>query len=58
MRERGTLVAPRLWVEEGVGRGNLNEREKPTVLCLRWRRDDSDPGPTLGVEVGRTEKKS
>ena len=27
-REQGTLVAPRLWADEGVGRANLNEHEK------------------------------
>ena len=57
MREQGTLVAPRPWAEEGVGRASLNEHEKPTVLRLRWRRDYPDPGPTLSGGVGRTEKK-
>ena len=33
--EQGTLVAPRLWVEESVGRANLNEHENPIILCLR-----------------------
>ena len=42
MRELDTLVVPRLWAEEGDGRGNLNEHEKPTVLRLRWRRDWPD----------------
>ena len=35
MREQGTLVAPRLWAEEGVGRANMNKHEKPTVLRLK-----------------------
>ena len=34
-REQGTLVAPRLWAEEGVGRAKLNNDEKATVLRLR-----------------------
>ena len=42
MREQGTLVAPRRWAEEGIGRANLNEHEKPTVLRLRCRRDHPD----------------
>ena len=33
-REQGTLVAPRLWAEEGVGRAKLNN-EKATALRLR-----------------------
>ena len=57
MREQGSLVAPRLRVEEGVGRAELNKHENPTVLRLRWRRDYPDLGPTLGGGVGRTEKK-
>ena len=28
MCEQGTLVAPRLWAEEGVGRANLSKHEK------------------------------
>ena len=55
MREQGTLVAPRLWADEGGGRANSNEHEKPTGLRLRWRRDYPDPGPTLSGGVGRTE---
>ena len=55
MREQGTLVAPRLWAEEGVERANLNEHETPTVLRPKWRRNYSDPGPTLSEGVGRTE---
>ena len=38
MREQSTLVAPRLWAEEGVGRAKLNNDEKATALRLRWRR--------------------
>ena len=34
-REQGTLVAPRLWAEEGVGRAKLNNDEKVTALHLR-----------------------
>ena len=34
-REQGTLVAPRLWAEEGVDRAKLNNDEKATVLRLR-----------------------
>ena len=34
-REQGTLVAPRLWAEEGVGRAKLNNDEKATALRLR-----------------------
>ena len=34
-REQGTLIAPRLWAEEGVGRANLNNDEKATALSLR-----------------------
>ena len=48
MREQGALVAPRSWAEEGVGRANLNEHEKPTVLRLKWRREHPDPGPAQG----------
>ena len=37
-REQSTLVAPRLWAEEGVGRAKFNNDEKATVLRLRqWR---------------------
>ena len=35
MREQGTLVAPQLWAEEGVGWTKLNEHEKSAVLRLR-----------------------
>ena len=35
MREQGTLVAPGLWAEEGVGREKLNKHEKRAVLRLR-----------------------
>ena len=31
----GTLVAPRLWAEEGIGRAKLNNDEKATALRLR-----------------------
>ena len=48
MREQGTLVAPRLWAEEGVGRANMNKHEKPAVPHLRQRRDPPDPSPPLG----------
>ena len=34
-RQQGTLVAPRLWAEEGVGRAKLNNDEKETALRLR-----------------------
>ena len=34
-REQGTLVAPRLWAEEGAGRAKLNNDEKATALRLR-----------------------
>ena len=30
-----TLVAPRLWAEEGVGRANLNNDKTATALRLR-----------------------
>ncbi len=30
-----TLVAPRLWAEEGVGRAKLNNDKKATALRLR-----------------------
>ena len=33
-REQGTLVAPRLWAEGGVGRAKLNNDEKATALRL------------------------
>ena len=35
MREQGTLVAPALWAEEGVGKAKLNKHEKPAVLSHR-----------------------
>ena len=34
-REQGTLVAPRLWAEEGVDRAKINSDEKATALRLR-----------------------
>ena len=34
MREHGTLVAPQLWAEEGVGRTKLNNDEMATALRL------------------------
>ena len=35
MRKQGTLVVPRLWAEEGVGRAKLNDDEKATAPRLR-----------------------
>ena len=35
MREQGTLVPPRLWAEEGVGRARLDKHEKSAILRLR-----------------------
>ena len=32
MREQGTLVAPRLWAEEGVDRAKLDKHEKPAFI--------------------------
>ena len=34
-REQGTLVAPQLGAEEGVGRAQLDNDEKATALRLR-----------------------
>ena len=33
--EQGTLVAPRLWAEESVGRAKLNNDVKATAMRLR-----------------------
>ena len=35
VRQQGTLVDPRLWAEEVVGRAKLNKHVKPTFLRLR-----------------------
>ena len=37
-RKQGTLVAPRLWAEDGVGRAKLNNDVKVTALRLGKRR--------------------
>ena len=37
-RELGTLVAPELWVEEGIGKANLNNDENAIALCRSQRR--------------------
>ena len=34
-REQGTLVAPRFWAEDGVGRAKLNNDEKAIALRLK-----------------------
>ena len=48
-RDQGTLVAPRLWAEDGVGRAKLNNDEIATAL-----RSDSGvlPQPWLVTEQG------
>ena len=57
MLEQGTLVAPRLLAEEGVGRAKLDKHEKPAVLRLGQRREHPDPGPAQArVGAGRTNK--
>ena len=48
MREQGTLVASRLWAEEGVGRVKIEQTRKTAVLRLRKRRDHPDPDPAQG----------
>ena len=60
MREQGTLVASRLWAEEGVNRANMNERHQKRQSCA----SNSDLiTPTLarhrarGAGVGKTRKK-
>ena len=50
MRVQGTLVAPRLWTEEGVGRAKLDKHQKWAVLCLRQRREH--PNPDLAQDGG------
>ena len=35
MRKQSTMIAPRLWAEEGVGRAKLHNDEKATALRLR-----------------------
>ena len=36
MPEQGTLVAPRLWAEDGIERANMYQREKPIGLSPTW----------------------
>ena len=44
MREQDTLVAPRLWAEEGVERSNLKEGE-PTPPFRKLLSGDTDSVP-------------
>ena len=37
-REQVTLIAPKLWAEEGVDRAKLNNNQNATALRLRYLR--------------------
>ena len=55
--EQGTLVAPRLWAEEGVGRAKLDNKDESNGPAHQIVAIYPTPGPAMSRGFGRTKRK-